>query len=64
MMLETSEQHARLAEVYGRPDPDLALNWRAALDVGALSRDACEGGAEALGAEGESQQAIPRRPER
>ena len=22
--LETSEQHARLAEIYGRPDPDLS----------------------------------------
>ena len=24
MMLETSEQHARLVEIYGRPDPDLS----------------------------------------
>ena len=65
MMLETSEQHARLVEIYGSADPSLSLEQvAAALDAGALSRDACEGGAEARGAEGESQQASLRRPER
>ena len=64
--LETSEQHARLAAIYGGPDPglspELALRRRrlaryhTMLSKAALRRELLK--------VGEAQQAIPRQPER
>ena len=60
-----SAKHARLVEIYGTRNPDLSPGTgAAAIDAGALSRDAVEGGIEAGVVESKPQQASLRRPER